>query len=142
MRFQQIAGLALLSVVITAMISCGVQLCHGETTGPEKSVASLTVKENPNVALVGSLISGTGLRDDDGRVATAIRIHPPAMYALYDEGIVFCGDESARVTENDGRSLRRGTLVFIYRRAAARLILGVPCYELKAVLEIKIEGKK
>jgi hypothetical protein len=121
------------------MLSCGVALCHAEGAQERPATLGVVIDHiDPNVSLVGSVVAGQMVADEDGRQGTAVRIHPKAMYALFDETVTFCGDESARVSRADG-TLISGNYAFTYRRAAARLIKGVPCFELRSV--DKLEAK-
>lgn len=139
MRFREVAGVILLSIVISAMISCGAALCRGVEAPPARpnDLGVVLAPPDPNDVLVGSLIGGQEIQDGDGRIGIAIRVHPVATYALYDEGLFFCGNVIDQMVVAGTLQLRPGNLVFIYRRSASRLINGVPCHALRAVLEVK-----
>ncbi len=141
MNLTRTASAMMLLALLLMGAACFVNLARGTTTKNQNSLGVVISPINPNIAIVGSLVSGEMVEDADGRQGTSIRIHPVDVYSFYDEGIVFCGDESARVT-NDGHLLK-GDLVFIYRREAPRLIEGVPCFTLRAVYKAdQLKGKK
>jgi hypothetical protein len=117
----------------TVLILAG--LAHSTTT-VTNSLGAIISDIDPNVALVGTVMSGEVIEDADGREATNVRIHPKYMYALFDEAILFCGYEGERLTENG--AMLAGPHTFTYRRAASRLIQGVPCHELVGVDKVAI----
>ncbi len=127
-------GAALMFLLFGAMVHCTTTTLHTNSFGAVIEDTDL------NTAIVGSIVSGEIIEDQDGREGTSIRIHPKEMYAMFDEGIVFCGDEKEHVAQADG-SLLVGNYAFIYRRAAPRLINGIPCFELRAVYKI-VEPKE
>lgn len=133
--FQKIAVGFVLAVFVSLMLTCGAELSHGTTTDQPNSLGVVISNINPNTSLVGSIVDGQIVADKDGREATAIRIHPIGMYALYDQTIAFCGDQTVKLTKPDGRVIQ-GDIVFIYRRQAARLIDGIPCFELKSAFPV------
>lgn len=122
-------------LIASLMLSCGAKIAHGEVTERRVGLGAVVETGNPNTSVVGSLISGEVVTDRDGREATALRIHPRSVYAFYDEGLIFCGDQTARLSSKDGR-LIQGDLAFTYRRQAARMIDGMPCFELKAIDQV------
>lgn len=126
-----------LAVIISLMLTCGAELSHGATIEEEmpRVIRELVQQENPNTSLVGNIIAGAIVFDEDGRAGTALRIHPKGMYALYDQTVTFCGDQTTEVATPDGRILTND-LVFTYRRAASRLIDGIPCFDLRSVYPI------
>jgi hypothetical protein len=134
---RKIAAGFVLAILISLMLTCGAELSRGETTDElPRVVRELVLQENPNTSLVGNILSGQVVFDEHGRAATALRIHPIGMPLLFpDAGIAFCGDISEQIADRDGR-ITSGDLVFIYKRAAGRLIDGVPCYELRSVSPI------
>jgi len=139
MTRKTLAAIVLLTTLAAVMLSCGAALCRGEVPqAPETRPTALGIvvdHSNPNASLVGSVVAGQMLQDADGRQATEVRIHPKGMYALFDETLLFCGDESSRVARPDGHLLT-GNYAFTYRRAASRLIDGVPCFALRSVDKI------
>ncbi len=137
MTRKTVAAIVLLSVLAALMISCGAALCRADA--PETHPTPLGVlvdHSNPNVSLVGSIVAGQMVADADGREGTEVRVHPRGMYALFDETVVFCGDQRDKLTTPDGYTIV-GNLVFTYRRAASRLINGVPCFTLRSVDKIE-----
>jgi hypothetical protein len=84
-------------LILAIMASCGVALTHAKTTSGHPNSLGVVVGEiNPNTSLVASIIGGLFVHDRDGRTATALRVHPKGMYALFDEMILFCGMSPSR----------------------------------------------
>ena len=144
-RVDAFAAVGFTIVLLLFMVCISILAHCSDTTKqcmlPEgcNSLGVVISNVDPNVSLVGSIVSGEMHQDKDGRVGTSVRVHPKAMYALWDESILFCGDESERLSTPDG-NLLIGNYAFTYRRAASRLIDGVACHELVAVDKI-VEDK-
>lgn len=137
MTKSQIAAIILLSTLIALMLSCGAALCHAEGVQERPNGLGAVIDHvDPNVSLVGSLVAGQAIEDNDGREGTVVRIHPLGMYSLFDEAITFCGDEKDKITKTGTNDLLVGNYAFTYRRAASRLINGVPCFALRSVYPI------
>ena len=109
--------------------------CGATTTAHRNSLGVVISDVDPNTAIVGSILEGTINTDKDGRMGISVRIHPKASYTLFDESLMFCGDESDRLSDENGNILN-GNYAFTYHRAASRLILGVPCHALVSVDKI------
>ena len=126
-----VAAFAILALIFL-MLAAGSILAHGATAGRHQNSLGVVISDvNPVITLVGKEISAQYVTAEDGRIGTEFRIHPKATYALFDASITFCGDERDKMT-NDG-SLLKGWYAFTYKRQAARLIQGVPCYSLVSV---------
>lgn len=121
-----------LAVFISLMLTCGVELSQATTTGQPNGLGVVIDKPRPNTVSIGTILDGAIVADKDGREGTVLRIHPIGTYALYDESLTFCGDQTVAIANPDGR-IKQGDLVFIYRRQASRLLDGIPCYELRSV---------
>ena len=125
-------------ILIVAVIIIGLTLYSraATTAAPRKNAfGAVTPTIDPNITLIGNILSGELKQDADGRLATNLRVHPKYTYGLFDESILFCGDESARLSEADG-AIIQSDLAFTYHRSASRLINGVPCYTLVGVDKI------
>ena len=133
---KKIIIIILLAFIAAMMLTCGAQLSHATTTQRTNAFGAVIGNIDPNMSLLGSIVSGQLVADQDGRNATAIRIHPKGMYALFDESIAFCGDQTDKLSTPMGNILQ-GDLVFTYRRQASRLVDGVPCFELRSVYPIQ-----
>ena len=123
-----LAGLALI-LIATATGHC-------TTTGKQPNSIGVIVSDvNPNDSLIGIVMSGEIHEDSDGRLGTNIRVHPKYTYSLFDESLMFCGNEADRLTKDDHMIAGWHTLTF--RRQASRLIDGIPCHALIGVDEAK-----
>ena len=120
-------------ILLLALIFWPLALCHGSTTSAQKtnSLGADISQVNPNINYVAMIIEGS-IVGDRKNVGTNLRLHPKYMYALFDEAVLFCGDVSPFLTDENSKIIQ-GYLVFTYRRAASRLINEVPCHELVAV---------
>lgn len=109
---------------------------HAATTSTQKSNAfgAHTITTDPNTTLVASLLSGEVHRDSDGRLGYNLRLHPKYTYGLYDESVMFCGDIRGMM-DNKVTTFQ----AYTYRRAASRLIDGIPCHALMGVDDVKNE---
>ena len=123
-------------VLLIIFFVCMTILGHATTTKPRENSLGVVISDvDPNTAIVGSILEGTINTDKDGRMGISVRIHPKASYTLFDESLMFCGDESDRLSDENGNILN-GNYAFTYHRAASRLILGVPCHALVSVDKI------
>lgn len=108
---------------------------HAATTSSRHNAfGAATISVDPNVTLVASLLGGEVHRDSDGREGFNLRLHPKYTYGLFDESIMFCGD--VRGLLDDHTSTFQA---YTYRRAASRLIDGIPCHALMGVDDVKNE---
>ena len=142
-RDKKFAAAAIIGFIAAVLLFCVAMtlVSDATTTKPRKNSLGAVINDiDPNMAIVGSIIDGNIHQDADGRQGTTIRIHPKAMYALFDESIMFCGDRSDVLTTPDSAILS-GNYAFTYRRQASRLIDGVACHELVGVDKI-VEEKK
>jgi hypothetical protein len=111
---------------------------HCTTTSKSNGLGVVLNDIDPNISLIGTIMSGDIIQDDDGREGTNIRVHPKYTYGLFDESVLFCGFEGDRLSEDN--KMLAGNRIFTYRRAASRLIRGVPCHQLIGVDKV-IERK-
>jgi hypothetical protein len=129
---KMVAGIILMLLGLL-MVLAGLSLdVHGATTKHQNSLGAVISDINPVISLVGSEVDGQFLQASDGRMGTLVRIHPKATYALFDQSVLFCGDEADRLAEPTG-ALLKGWYAFTYKRQAARLIDGIACYSLVSV---------
>jgi hypothetical protein len=94
----------------------------------KNSIGAVPYQENPYMYTAGAVVSGKVLDNDS---ATILRIQPAYTYALYDESLVLCGDQSDRL---NGKS---DFMVLTYERISHRLVDGIGCHNLVGVNEIK-----
>jgi hypothetical protein len=132
-------GLVIIALAIAFFILAVSSLGNATTTKPRENGLGVVISNiDPNDALVGSIVSGELHQDKDGRLGTSIRVHPKATYAMFDEAILFCGDESGALSLPDGTILK-GNYAFTYRRAASRVIDGVSCHALISVDKLEVK---
>jgi len=91
------------------------------------SLGVTDVYVNPNTYTLALPLAASVM---DG--ATSVRFQPFATAALYDETVLFCGDD---VPEQFAGT--RGPVVIIYETRAHKMFHGVACHTLKAVFEVK-----
>jgi hypothetical protein len=133
------AAISLLTIAILGIFLLIASFAHCTRTSHETSFGAVINDIDPNVAIVASVVSGEIHTEENGQANTNLRIHPRFMYGLFDESILFCGNEVGRVTNPDGRILQ-GFYAFTYRRTALRLVDGVPCFRLVSVDKL-VEAK-
>lgn len=126
---RQIAGLFMISVIIAAMISCGVQLSHASESGQKTSLGTVAYTENPYLYNVGAV--------SDGRIVDGenllITFSPLGTYQEYAEKIQFCG---APTEMFDGK---KNPIVLTYSRAAHRIVNGRGCHQLIRVDNMEVQ---
>ena len=89
------------------------------------------VYTNPNRYLLASIIEGAIIRGNtDSDHYTNIRFQPYNTMSLYDETILFCGDQSAWFNG------KRGPVVVTYETRAHKMFKGIACHELDSVFEV------
>jgi hypothetical protein len=128
---EKISALLIAFMILGLLLVANYAHCATTSTAKHNSLGT-TISIDPNAYFVGSIVSGEMHQDKDGRVGTNVRVHPKTMYALFDESIMFCGDESIRLSSPEG-SILNGDYAFTYRREASRLIEGIACHELRSV---------
>ena len=137
MTMEKLGALFMLAMLLAMMLTCGAQLSRGATQTHEVASLGITLNDiDPDQTMTGSLVAGEIVADSDGRLGTEIEVHPMFRYALYNETVTFCGNESQKLTVEGTTRFLPGNLLFIYRRAASRLINGVPCFQLRGVYRI------
>lgn len=129
MTVRRIFGLFLLSVIIAAMISCGVQLSHAETTGPVSSLGTVGYTENPFIYNAGAVTDAQVVGDDN----LLVRFSPLGTYQAYQEYIQFCGLPQGMF---DGK---KNPVVLTYSRAAHRIVEGRGCHQLIRVDNMEVQ---
>jgi hypothetical protein len=125
-------------IILAALFLCLAGLMigtgHASTTSRTNAFGAQTITSDPNVTLVASLLGGEVHKDSDGRLGYNLRLHPKYTFGLYDESIMFCGDIRGQM---DGKQTT--FQAYTYRRAASRLIDGIPCHALVGVDDVKNE---
>ena len=105
-------------------------VAHCETTKPrhDNAFGAIIAYENPYIYNFGAIIDGALI--DHGR-ATSIRFQPYGTFELYNENILFCG--------NQARPLRTATgpIVLTYKRVAHETVDGIGCHELESIDHIQ-----
>ena len=125
---------AIVMLIVMALVAL-TPLGHCSTTSQkhDNSLGVVQYNDNPNISVVGSFMGGEVHRDSDGRIGVNIRLHPKYTYNLFDESILFCGDISG-MFEGKGTSQYQ---TWTYRRAASRIIDGIPCHTLVGLDDVK-----
>ena len=93
------------------------------------SLGADEVYTNHNTYILGALLGGSIMESDNGSY-TSIRVQPYATPALYDESLLFCGDQGAQFNG------KRGVVVITYETRAHKMFKGVACHELISVFEV------
>ena len=133
MTIRKVAAAIALILFTLAVITIGLTgFAHGATTSKKSNAfGAVTPTIDPNVSMVAAILSVEQHRDRDGRVGLNFRLHPLYSYSLFDESLMFCGDV---VPMFEGKVAT--FQAFTYRRAASRLIDGIPCHELRGVNDV------
>lgn len=127
MTSKPFAAKMLLLIAGVAAVLLFASLGHCTVT-TKSATPERVVRTDPNVILVGTIKDGNIIEDENGNQGTNLRIQSAGHY---DQSVMFCGYEGDRVTEN--YHVIQDDLIFTYRRAASRLVNGVPCFELISV---------
>jgi hypothetical protein len=128
--------LCIIAILFLCLAGLFIGTGHAATTSSKKKNAfgAVTITSDPNVTLVASLLGGEVHMDNDGRLGYNLRLHPRHTYGLFDESVMFCGDVRGML-ENKSTTF----LAYTYRKAASRLIDGVPCHQLIGIDEVPNE---
>jgi hypothetical protein len=118
-------------LLVAGIVIAGTLMLAHCTTTVTNSLGAVISDIDPNVSLVASLLGGEVHEDRDGREGFNLRLHPLYMYGLFDESVMFCGDVRSML---EGK--KAAFQVYTYRRAASRLIDGIPCHALVGVDDI------
>jgi hypothetical protein len=113
--------------VIVLLILSGLGHCATTHTS-HNSLGTIAYQENPYNYIVASAKDAKVVAEGK---ATSLRLQPMYTYALYDEQLLLCGDESDRL---NGTSQ---PMVLTYERRAHRVVEGIACHELIGVNELK-----
>lgn len=106
------------------------QLSHCSATKNRPNSLGVTeIYTNPNVYLFASIAEGSLLGKADDRY-TNIRFQPYNTMSLYNETVLFCGNQAEQF---NGKT---GALLVTYERRAHRLFQGVACHNLESVFVV------
>lgn len=125
--FEAVLVLAILLVLTFA--------AHGAVgkKQPDVGLGVVLYTENPNLYMFASIHDAALI---ERGAATNVEFSPAHTSLFFTQTILFCGNRAVAITDNAGGILR-GPLVITYRRAASRLVDGVPCHDLVSVDKIK-----
>lgn len=109
------------------LVMATVQLSHCTPTKNRPNSLGVTeIYTNPNVYLFASIAEGSLLGKADDRY-TNIRFQPYNTMSLYNETVLFCGNQAEQF---NGKT---GALLVTYERRAHHLLQGVACHNLESV---------
>lgn len=128
-----LSGMWFEAVLVAAILLVLTFAAHGAVGKQPASAFGPVYIENPNAYLLGSIKGGASI---DNGAAINIEFAPAHAGPLATQTILFCGNRAASFTDDAG-GLLQGPRVITYRKAASRLVLGVPCHDLIAVEAIK-----
>ena len=117
-------------VLLAFIIGFLVSFARADVHNRVNATGAVIEYSNPNSYLYGSVIDGNMLHDEHGAY-TNVRFSPFHTFALYDETILFCGDQAAKFFE--------GPMVVTYRTRASRMHEGVACHDLISVNRVEDE---
>ena len=128
------AVVALLILALTFLAFVAIMIATGHAEPTKNRPNSLGISEtyqNPYAYLLAEPIEVTLL---DGSKYTNVRFWPYATPALYEETVLFCGDQSDYFS--------REPIILTYEKQAHSMYQGISCHKLVGALSIQGADKE
>lgn len=116
-------------LLLIVMASVKLSHCAVPTKNRPNSLGVTEIYTNPNVYLFASIAEGSLLGKADDRY-TNIRFQPYNTMSLYNETVLFCGNQAEQF------SGKTGALLVTYERRSHHLFQGVACHNLESVFVV------
>jgi hypothetical protein len=121
------AARIILAIMFGLMLSFFVALAHGTTSGRRNTFGAVIFDHNPNQYMYGSIAGGNVIGDNEDHLFTNVRFQPSHTFMLYNETILFCGNQADKFA-NMG-----GPIVVTYRSVSHQMYKGIACHDLISV---------